>query len=56
LATKTAQWIEDLDDLINRVSDLYISEPVRDDITSRLEQILEDIQEEVILRDTGWKN
>jgi hypothetical protein len=55
MATKIQQWLEDFDDLINRVPDLYIPEAIKDHITDRLEQIQLEVTEQVELRSTDWE-
>lgn len=55
MATRTEQWLEDLDNLICQVPSLFLPEPVRDSIMSKLETLQEDIQEQIELRSTDWE-
>lgn len=54
MTTRLAQWMEDLDDLINRVPDLYIPDPVKEEVINRLEEIQEEVTEQAELRSVDW--
>ena len=54
MATKQAQWLEDLDDLINRVPDIYLPEPIAEKLIAELEEIQEDVLEQIELRSSDW--
>jgi hypothetical protein len=55
MATRNEQWLEDLDNLIWQVPSLFLPEPVRDSIMSKLETLQEEIQEQIELRSTDWE-
>jgi tetrahydromethanopterin S-methyltransferase subunit G len=55
MATRNEQWLEDLDDLINRVPDLYMPPAVRDNLMSRLEELQEEVEQHMTLRSTEWE-
>jgi hypothetical protein len=55
MPTKQAQWLEDLDDLINRLPDIYLPEPVVDSIMEQLETVQDEVTEQIELRSTDWE-
>ena len=55
MANKNTTWLEDLDDLINRIPDLYIPEPARDRLMQRMEAIQEEVLDQIDLRSTEWE-
>jgi hypothetical protein len=48
-------WLEELDDLINRVPDLRLPGPVADQLQEQLAQIEETVNEQFELRSTEWE-
>lgn len=48
-------WLEDLDDLMNRLSDLRLPEPVADQLASQLSAVEETVIEQFELRSTEWE-
>lgn len=56
MASKQAQWLEDLDDLINRLPDIYLPEPVVASIMDQLESVQQEVTEQIELRSTDWEN
>lgn len=54
MATRREQWLEDFDDLITRMSDLYLPEPLKDKFQLRLEELQEEINEQMELRSVDW--
>ena len=55
MATRNEQWLEDLDDLINRVPDLFLPNAVREQIMTRLEDLQEEVEQQMTLRSTEWE-
>jgi len=56
MPTKQAQWLEDLDDLINRLPDIYLPEPVVNSIMEQLETVQDEVTEQIELRSTDWES
>jgi hypothetical protein len=54
MATMQEKWLEDLDDLINRVPDIYLPEPIADNLIAKLEEIQQDVLEQIELRSSDW--
>jgi len=54
MTRRNDKWLEDFDDLICQVPELFLPEPVRDSILQRLELLQEEILEEIELRSTDW--
>lgn len=56
MATNQAQFLEDLDDLINRLPDLYLPAPVVDHLMVKFEELQEELLEQIELRSTDWES
>jgi hypothetical protein len=56
MSNRRDEWLEELDDLINRLHDLGFPEPIAHKIESYLTQVQEDVQEQIELRSTDWEN
>jgi hypothetical protein len=56
MATKQSQWLEDLDNLINTVPDIYLPAPVAERVMAQLEEIQEQVLEQIDLRSTEWES
>jgi hypothetical protein len=55
MATRRDEWMEELDDLISRLPDLGLPEPVVDMIIEKLDLVVDEIQEQFDLRSTDWE-
>jgi hypothetical protein len=55
MATRRDGWMEELDDLINRLPDLGLPEPIIDTISGKLDAVADEIQEQFDLRSTDWE-
>lgn len=56
MAGKQEQWLEDLDDLINRIPDIYLPPHVALKVEEYMTQVQEDVTEQIELRSTEWEN
>ena len=56
MTTRRAQWLEDLDDLINRIADINLPDPIAEAVEVTLAQLQEDILEQIDLPSTDWDN
>lgn len=56
MATKQQQWLEDLDELINRIPDIYLPPHVANKVEEYLTQVQEDVTEQIELRSTEWES
>lgn len=52
--TKTEQFLEDVDDLANRVYDLPIPSKVKDRVAELIDEINHALEEQNTLRSTEW--
>lgn len=50
------QWLEDLDELINRIPDIYLPPHVATKVEEYLTQVQEEVSEQADLRSTEWEN
>lgn len=55
MTTRQQTWLENLDELINTVPDLYLPTPVAERIMDQLSVIQEEIVEQIELRSTDWE-
>ena len=53
---KQAEWLEDLDELINRIADINLPGPVAEKIENQLTDLQEQVLEQIELRSTDWDN
>lgn len=56
MARPQEQWLEDLDELINRIPDIYLPPNIATKVEEYLTQVQEDVAEQIELRSTDWEN
>lgn len=55
MANRQEQWLEDLDELINRIPDIHLPPHVATKVEEYLTQVQEDVSEQMDLRSTEWE-
>jgi hypothetical protein len=55
MANRRDQWLEELDDLIGRISDLGLPEPIVDKLIEKLDKVVDEMQSQFELRSTDWE-
>ena len=56
MSTRQQDWLEELDNLINSVPDIYLPAPVAERIMEQLTEVQEQVQEQIELRSTDWES
>lgn len=55
MANRRDEWLEELDDLISRMPDLGLPEPVVDKLIEKLDEVVDEMQSQFELRSTDWE-
>jgi hypothetical protein len=55
MANRRDTWLEELDDLISRMPDLGLPEPVVDKLIEKLDEVVDEMQAQFDLRSTDWE-
>lgn len=56
MSNRRDEWLEELDELINKLPDLGLPEPIVNKLIEKLDEVVDEMQEQFELRSTDWES